>query len=659
MSSTVFQMRLSLNVLEHLGINLYSNVPSVLSEVVANAWDADAETVKVTFDKSADTIEIEDDGVGMTPEEVNARFLTVGYRRRNHQPPLTAKGRKPMGRKGIGKLSLFSIADKILIETAKDNTKSAFLLDLKKMRQAIDADEGRYVPDMVSTDRIDFEHGLKITLSGLKKKQTINTSEGLRKRLARRFSIIGPQNGFSIEVHGDEITPADRGYFPKLRYLWTYGDQSKIVDLSTNLEHLSDRTRSVSGNEISIEGWIGTVAESGQLQDDFGENLNRIAIFVRGKMAQEDILGEFTERGVYASYLIGEIHVDALDVDEGPGGKRDDDAATSSRQKLVEDDPRYVAVKAIIGQELKHIQTAWAKLRSDEGAKKALQIPAIASWIEGLPVGLRPKAKRWLGKINQISVDEPEERRQLWKHSVLAFEFYRWNDNLERLEDIDANNLDAAIALFSELDSLEANLYGQIVQQRVEVIRALQEKVDDNALEKVIQRYIFEHLWLLDPSWERVEASEVMEKRVDQLFAEIDAKLTPEQMAGRLDIQYRKTSGTHVIIELKRPEVSTSVYDLARQVGKYRSGLREILRSMGKGDEPIDVRIILGKDPTEWGEADGPKTVQNTLEVHSARIEKYNELLENAFDAYSDYAARKKSVDRLGEIIQAIDDYAE
>jgi hypothetical protein len=42
-----FELKISLNVLEHLGINLYSNVPSVLSEIVANAWDADATQVRV------------------------------------------------------------------------------------------------------------------------------------------------------------------------------------------------------------------------------------------------------------------------------------------------------------------------------------------------------------------------------------------------------------------------------------------------------------------------------------------------------------------------------------------------------------------------------------------------------------------------------------
>ena len=35
-------IKISLAALEHLGMNLYSTIPAVLSEIVANAWDADA-----------------------------------------------------------------------------------------------------------------------------------------------------------------------------------------------------------------------------------------------------------------------------------------------------------------------------------------------------------------------------------------------------------------------------------------------------------------------------------------------------------------------------------------------------------------------------------------------------------------------------------------
>jgi hypothetical protein len=38
-------------VVEHLGIGLYSSVPAVLSEVVANAWDADAASLRVAIDQ--------------------------------------------------------------------------------------------------------------------------------------------------------------------------------------------------------------------------------------------------------------------------------------------------------------------------------------------------------------------------------------------------------------------------------------------------------------------------------------------------------------------------------------------------------------------------------------------------------------------------------
>ena len=77
-----YSMTLSLNVLKHLGFGLYSNVPAVLSEAVANAWDADAEHVWIDIDAQAETITIRDDGHGMSVEDANKKYLYVGYERR-------------------------------------------------------------------------------------------------------------------------------------------------------------------------------------------------------------------------------------------------------------------------------------------------------------------------------------------------------------------------------------------------------------------------------------------------------------------------------------------------------------------------------------------------------------------------------------------------
>lgn len=48
--STSCRMTVDLNVLDHIGINLYSNIAAALTEAVANAWDADAGPVDIKID---------------------------------------------------------------------------------------------------------------------------------------------------------------------------------------------------------------------------------------------------------------------------------------------------------------------------------------------------------------------------------------------------------------------------------------------------------------------------------------------------------------------------------------------------------------------------------------------------------------------------------
>ena len=113
-----FIMSLSLNVLNHLGINLYSNIPAVLSEIVANSWDADATRVDITI--YDDEIVIKDDGCGMSAEDINNKFLYVGYQKREQSVESPKYNRKYMGRKGIGKLSMFSIAREVDVVSKKE-----------------------------------------------------------------------------------------------------------------------------------------------------------------------------------------------------------------------------------------------------------------------------------------------------------------------------------------------------------------------------------------------------------------------------------------------------------------------------------------------------------------------------------------------------------
>ena len=45
------------------------------------------------------------------------------------------------------------------------------------------------------------------------------------------------------------------------------------------------------------------------------------------------------------------------------------------------------------------------------------------------------------------------------------------------------------------LDELEATLYYQIIKERIEIIKKFQQITDDDMREKVIQEYLFNHLW--------------------------------------------------------------------------------------------------------------------------------------------------------------------
>ena len=429
------------------------------------------------------------------------------------------------------------------------------------------------------------------------------------------------------------------------------------MSLATNVEEHEERDPKIAPGGVALRGWIGTVKESGQLKDDEeGDNLNRIAIFVRGKMAQEDVLDAFTERGVYASYLIGEVYVDGLDQWTGDDD-RDDDAATSSRQSLVEGDPRFVELKEFLAEELKHIQSVWQNWRVESGARKAQEIPEVAAWIAALQPKTRARAKKWIGKLNRISPGNVEEK-SLIKQAVLAFEFHRLNENLETLESVEDEGVPTLLELFGEVDGLEASLYGQIVRSRIQVIRTLEEKVDQNALEKVIQEYLFDHLWLIDPAWERADNTEFMERRVDKLFDEIDATLTDEQKAARIDIGYRKTAGRHVIIEMKRPNVGTHTDDLSKQIRKYRTGLKQILKDTDRENEPIEILVLLGKPPSDWSDIGGQEQSEEQLWTQKARVLFYDKLMDQAHRIYEEWLKGRAQVDKLQTLMSAIDDFA-
>lgn len=642
-----YRMSLSLNVLNHLGINLYSNIPAVLSEIVANSWDADAENVKITIGN--DEITILDDGCGMDVNDINEKFLFVGYQKRKDSARSPKFERRYMGRKGIGKLSMFSIANEVEVysrkKTAEGYETNALKMRVdditKKITNSVEDsnDSSSYYPDVLEYKEEDItETGTKIILKKLKKLTTVLTSEYIKKRVARRFGIIGKEYNFSIEVNGDEVTINDRDYFHKLSYIWYYGEDSKkYADNSNKATHKEKRENviEVNGEKYSISGWIGSVDTSGDLKDG-EDNLNKIVILVRGKLGQEDILAEYSEGGLYSKYLIGEINADFFDEDTL------DDMATSNRQEYRKDDERFITLRRFIYEELKYIQGKWTELRNESGEDKARELlPVIDSWMSNLKGDDKKYAKKMFGKINQIVADD-EKKKEILKYSVLAFEKLKYSRHLSAIDEIDAANFEVFKDIFVGLDELEATLYYQIIRERIEVIRKFQDITDENALEKVIQNHLFNHLWLLDPSWERAEGTDYMETTVlNALNSEFEG-LSPEEKAGRLDLGYRKTAGKHVIIELKRADRVVKTDEMVKQVMKYRDALTKVLTEAYGSDYSYEILFVVGKAIDNDASIDKRQVVDNILAQMNARVVYYRELIENAYKSYYEYIEANK-----------------
>ena len=131
--SKKYTMRISRLTIDKLGIQMYDRVSAVLAELIANAYDADAEQVRIKLpfgqylsrkvqgriEDQGFEIVIEDDGSGMTAHEVNEFYLNVGYNRRNTRSDRTPKhNRRVMGRKGIGKLAPFGICHEVEVISA-------------------------------------------------------------------------------------------------------------------------------------------------------------------------------------------------------------------------------------------------------------------------------------------------------------------------------------------------------------------------------------------------------------------------------------------------------------------------------------------------------------------------------------------------------------
>ena len=334
-----FTFEISLSVLDHLGRNLYRSFTTVLGEAISNSWDADAKNVWIYINRDSNDLIIVDDGIGMSAEDFQNKFLKIGYSKRKVGETKSPNGRPFIGRKGIGKLALLSCAEKVHILTKSINDDFVGgIIDNSGLDQAI-------TDDLTPQEYLlgDIDQSLFTLFVDRLQSGTIiyfeNIKEGIKHSLAFlrkiialyfRFSLL--DNSFRIFFEDEEITLDDlNDLFEKTEFIWTIGDfhDPRLLGKMSNIKEPKKNIPT----ESAFSGFIASVEKPQDLKVIGIDERTSIDLFVNGRLREKDILKHIPTARLAENYFYGQIHFNDLDDEK--------DRFTSSREGIIAEDEKF------------------------------------------------------------------------------------------------------------------------------------------------------------------------------------------------------------------------------------------------------------------------------------------------------------------------------
>ena len=330
---------------------MYSTLPPVIAELIANSYDADANNVHIWLrDGDEKEIEIYDDGLGMSFDEINGEFLVIGRNRRVERgTDITPGGRKIIGKKGLGKLSFFGIASQIEITTVKDGLKNSFVMDWKRIVGTDKNDDSTrdYEPELVAINESTKDpRGTKIILRKLKNEIDLDP-DILADNVAKYF-IVSDDFNIKISHNGINWIKLDN----KRRYSaideeikWLVPDGVEFPD---NCKHSHKITGQLIATEKPIPPKTG---------------MRGVTLFSRNKLVNlPDYFSDSTSSHFF-SYLTGWLEVNFID-------DLDEDVITTNRQSLNWDHPEMQELRLCLRDLLNWLERDWRGKRREIRKKK-------------------------------------------------------------------------------------------------------------------------------------------------------------------------------------------------------------------------------------------------------------------------------------------------
>ena len=596
------------NTIKHLGIALYSTLPPVIAELIANSYDANAHVVTVFLnDQPVKSIIIEDDGDGMSYEDLRIKFLEIGRDRRQHE---RNSRRPPIGKKGLGKLSVFGIAERISIESIRNAKKNKIRLIYHDI---IDNKTGEYKPEIEILDEKCREpNGTRVILENLSRKSLFSHEyiKDLAENLSSRFTVFG--NGFNVKiVYNNDLKKkayvTDKLKFNRLdiEFTWTLP-----LKYHKSEYEFRDQVR-------------GTIYAT---EKPTPADMKGIYLTSRGKLVnQRDFFGSKSDDYAY-TYLTGWLAVDFIEDFEK-------DIISTNRESLNWEDEKAKELRKYLSDVLTYIKDEWREKRRN---RKAIEIKKktgvdIDEWLSSLPSGEKKVATKIISTILTSSSIDTDKAANLVDYIKGSFEFESFRFYAAEMSDLDQVTSEQLINLIKDWELVEAREFYNLSKIRIQAILSFEKYLNTNALEVPTLHDFLKHFsWLLDPRIMKFEDEVYYSKLLKKKFVE---KNVPVQNR-RIDFVCVSFAETFFIIELKRPNTVIS-RKVVLQADDYVTFVRKHLgNEHSKNVCAYVVGGALSNDPNAVSAAD---TYRQAGKVY---LKPYSELLSNARKYHEEFVSK-------------------
>ena len=615
-----------IGTIDHLGVKLYSTIPPMIAELISNAWDADAHNVYMHFnDGDTKSIVVKDDGSGMDFDELNEKFLKIGRNRRIATNSDKTQGKRPvLGKKGLGKLSMFGIGKKITISTIKDGKKNSFIMDYDEIKAC--SQQKTYEPTIIEYEVETQEpSGTEIKIEKLARQSGFDL-EGIRKNILSRFSIFS--SDFVVHINDIEKLRIDTNGIitENYQFKWEFPK-----DFST--EQASFQSLYNFGTSNNITGTIYTSPTP------LSKKQQGIILFSRGKLVQESM--SFSERANdnFFLYMAGSFDVDFID--ESP----EVDNCSTDRKSLAWDtygNTDLDILKKLLEKLVSMTQNKWRQLRKEAKKQKIRERGVdLDKWIDDLNPAEKPLARKLVDAILDNDTISEEAVSNYISYIKDMYGFTGFQDFTAKLDELGVLGNENALKLLTDWAEIEAKEYAKISLGRMKTIDQFDKYIRDNASEtKVIQKFLEEFPWLLDPKMEKFERevtfTSLLKKQFPDDIEEIDSN-------RRIDFLCTNNSGVVHVIELKRPNIKLTVKQI-QQIAEYVEFLRN------KCPQSIDkIKGYLISDNMTY--EPGAETIREALESKDIYVKSYTDLLAEArsynkelYDRYTKIEECKKEL---------------